>query len=64
MHIKNAIVEKIKAKNYIFFNYKEWIEEGKTIVFATHDVDLTYEWADNVVVLYDEDIVVGGGTIE
>lgn len=42
----------------------EWIEEGKTIVFSTHDVDLTYEWADNVVVLYEGKVVKAGSVNE
>lgn len=29
----------------------DWVAMGKTIVFSTHDVDLTYEWADHVVIL-------------
>jgi cobalt/nickel transport system ATP-binding protein len=28
-----------------------WVEEGRTVVFSTHDVNLTYEWADNVLMM-------------
>jgi len=41
----------------------EWVLDGKTIVFSTHDVDLTYEWADNVIVLR-EGKVLKTGTVE
>lgn len=37
-----------------------WIEKGKTIVFSTHDVDLTYEWADDVVILRDGKLLKAG----
>src|SRR5699024_5127292 len=29
----------------------DWVASGETIVFSTDDVDLTYEWADNVIIL-------------
>jgi len=41
----------------------DWIMQGKTIVFSTHDVDLTYEWADNVIILR-EGKVLKTGTVE
>jgi cobalt/nickel transport system ATP-binding protein len=52
---------------YTLLSFKElldnWVKEGKTIVFSTHDVDLTYEWADNVIVLR-EGKVLKTGTVE
>ncbi|MGO1529271.1 MAG: energy-coupling factor ABC transporter ATP-binding protein [Senegalia sp. (in: firmicutes)] len=41
----------------------QWKDEGKTIVFSTHDVDLTYEWADDVIILR-EGKVIKQGTVE
>ncbi|NMA67814.1 MAG: ATP-binding cassette domain-containing protein [Desulfitobacterium sp.] len=37
-----------------------WVKEGKTIIFSTHDVDLTYEWADNVVILREGRVLKSG----
>ncbi len=37
-----------------------WVAEGKTIVFSTHDVDLTYEWADEVLILKQGRIICSG----
>lgn len=41
----------------------QWKDEGKTIVFSTHDVDLTYQWADDVIIL-KEGKVLKQGTVE
>lgn len=41
-----------------------WIEKGKTIVFSTHDVDLTYEWADDVVILREGKVLKAGPVSE
>jgi cobalt/nickel transport system ATP-binding protein len=41
-----------------------WVAEGKTIIFSTHDVDLTYEWADEVVILCDGKVIMEGQTSE
>ncbi|MGO1469566.1 MAG: energy-coupling factor ABC transporter ATP-binding protein [Tissierella sp.] len=41
----------------------QWKAQGKTIVFSTHDVDLTYEWADDVIILR-EGRVINQGTVE
>ncbi len=35
-------------------------EEGKTIIIATHDVDLAAEWANHIVILTDGTILVEG----
>ena len=52
---------------YAVLYFKElldkWVKKGKTIVFSTHDVDLTYEWADNVIVLR-EGRVLKTGTVQ
>lgn len=37
-----------------------WVEMGKTIVFSTHDVDLTYEWADEVAILKEGEVLAQG----
>lgn len=41
----------------------KWADDDKTIIFSTHDVDLTYEWADEVIVL-NEGKVLKSGTVE
>lgn len=41
----------------------QWKDQGKTIVFSSHDVDLTYEWADDVILLR-EGKVLRQGTVE
>ncbi|NLM51329.1 MAG: ABC transporter ATP-binding protein [Firmicutes bacterium] len=38
----------------------DWVKADKTIVFSTHDVDLTYEWAEEVVVLHAGKIIEAG----
>lgn len=52
---------------YTLLYFKEllnkWVRQGKTIVFSTHDVDLTYEWADNVIIL-KEGKVLESGTVQ
>ena len=42
----------------------EWVKRGKTVIFSTHDVDLTYEWADEVVVLKEGKVINSGPTSE
>ncbi|SDK90722.1 energy-coupling factor ABC transporter ATP-binding protein [Natronincola ferrireducens] len=53
---------------YTLIYFKEllndWVKEGKTIVFSTHDVDLTYEWADNVIILRDGKVLKSGTASE
>lgn len=53
---------------YTLLYFKEllndWVKEGKTIVFSTHDVDLTYEWADNVVILEKGKVLKSGAVSE
>lgn len=39
---------------------EDLVQEGKTIVFSTHDVDLTYEWADQAVILKDGKVLTRG----
>ncbi|NLC77657.1 MAG: ABC transporter ATP-binding protein [Clostridia bacterium] len=41
-----------------------WAAKGKTIIFSTHDVDLTYEWADEVVILSEGRVLKQGPTGE
>mgnify|MGYP001019029049 CR=1 FL=1 len=41
-----------------------WVEGGKTVIFSTHDVDLTYEWADDVVILKDGQVIKTGTASE
>lgn len=40
-----------------------WADKDKSIIFSTHDVDLTYEWADEVIVL-NKGRVLKTGTVE
>lgn len=53
---------------YTLIYFKEllnnWVKKGKTIVFSTHDVDLTYEWADNVIILNDGKVLKSGAASE
>ncbi|NLY46882.1 MAG: ABC transporter ATP-binding protein [Tissierella sp.] len=53
---------------YTLIYFKElldhWVKLGKTVIFSTHDVDLTYEWADDVVVLKDGRVIKTGTTSE
>jgi len=53
---------------YTLIYFKElldyWVERGKTVIFSTHDVDLTYEWADDVVLLKDGRVIKTGTTSE
>lgn len=37
-----------------------WTKDDKTIVFSTHDVDLTYEWADDVIILEEGEAIYWG----
>jgi len=41
-----------------------WARQGKTIIFSTHDVDLTYEWADEVVILREGRVLAAGPVSE
>ena len=43
---------------------EKWIDKGKTIIFSTHDVDLTYEWADDVIILKEGEILKVGSVDE
>ena len=38
--------------------------QGKTIILSTHDVNLAYEWADEVIILHDGEIIHYGSPIE
>ena len=38
-------------------------DEGKTIVFSTHDQDFCYEWADNVCVMSKGEIIADGDAV-
>ena len=38
-------------------------DEGKTIVFSTHDQDFCYEWADNVCVMSKGEIIADGAAV-
>lgn len=53
---------------YTLIYFKElldhWVKRGKTVIFSSHDVDLTYEWADDVVILKDGRIIRTGTTSE
>lgn len=39
-----------------------WADQGKTIIFSSHDVNLCYEWSDEVVVLSNGRVVEKGKT--
>lgn len=38
----------------------DWSNEGKTIIFSSHDVNLCYEWADEVIILSEGKVVEMG----
>ncbi|MDO5713366.1 MAG: ABC transporter ATP-binding protein [Tissierellia bacterium] len=52
------------AITYFKEQLDQWVKEGKTLLFSTHDVDLTYEWADDVILLKDGRIIAHGETME
>lgn len=35
----------------------EWINEGKSLIFSTHDIDMVYGWADEVVIMAEGKIL-------
>lgn len=37
-----------------------WLDSAKSLVFSSHDTDLVYEWADDVLVLNEGRLVLGG----
>lgn len=45
------------ALDDFIINLEEYIKKGKTIIFSTHDLDLTYRWADDVIVMKDNKII-------
>jgi len=53
---------------YTLLYFKEllddWVSQGKTIIFSTHDVDLTYEWADHVIIMKKGQILKSGPVSE
>lgn len=42
----------------------DWVAQGRTLVFSTHDTDLTYEWADQVIILREGQVILSGPTDE
>ena len=41
----------------------DFSKEGKTIIFSTHDQDFCYEWADNVYVMNEGELIAGGDAV-
>lgn len=41
----------------------EFSAQGKTIIFSTHDQEFCYEWADEVFIMYNGEIVVAGDAV-
>ncbi len=39
-------------------------EQQKTIILSTHDVDLAYQWADEIIVMHDGEVIGQGTPIE
>jgi cobalt/nickel transport system ATP-binding protein len=39
---------------------EELNNKGKTIIICTHDVDMAYEWADEVILMYEGNILYNG----
>lgn len=43
----------------------DWVKrDKKTLIFSTHDIDLTFSWADDVILLKDHALVVYGSVTE
>ncbi len=42
----------------------DWKDRGKTLVFSTHDVDLSYQWADDLIILKDGKVLKHGSVEE
>lgn len=42
---------------------EDFSQEGKTIIFSTHDQDFCYEWADNVYIMHEGIILAGGDAV-
>jgi len=50
-----------KSKESLFKLLDELHNTGKTIVIATHDVDLAYEWSNNIILIKDGKVLANGG---
>lgn len=51
-----------QGKDSVFSILDELNQKGTSIVIATHDVDLTVEWADEVIIIKDGRCLAQGGT--
>ena len=38
----------------------DWVKEGKTLIFSTHDLDLVYAWADQVILMHLGKVLAAG----
>ncbi len=48
----------------IFELFEQLNQEGTTIIFSTHDVDLAYAWADEIIVMQNGRVIGCGNPIE
>lgn len=38
----------------------QWVQEGRSMVFSTHDIDMAYAWADDAVVMAEGQVLCHG----
>jgi len=42
----------------------QWVKEGRSMVFSTHDIDMAYAWADDAVVMAEGQVLAHGSVGE
>ncbi|MEN1761131.1 MULTISPECIES: energy-coupling factor ABC transporter ATP-binding protein [Anoxynatronum] len=42
----------------------EWIAQGRSLIFSTHDLELAYAWADEVILLREGEVLAQGPPLE
>ncbi|NLY21256.1 MAG: ABC transporter ATP-binding protein [Tissierellia bacterium] len=50
--------------NFVIDILDKWTSQDKTIVFSTHDVNLAYEWADEIIIMEKGSIIFSGNAQE
>lgn len=51
-----------KSKENLYNILEKENKEGKTVIVATHDVDFAHEWADEIIVMREGEVLSQGGT--
>lgn len=52
-----------QGKDTVFLILETLNNQGKTIIIATHDVDVAAEWADDIIIIKDGSTLVEGTTV-